>query len=109
MVVIRRQEVCHLCAVLQTYNHMVILPYRFDPYFTTVFGSMSFGLPLCLSLCTTSVLTAVCDSMALFTSSVVGGKCDCRRLSVCLLARLLKNAWMDLDDRYRDTEELIDF
>jgi len=35
-------------------------------------------------------------------------------LSVCLLARLLKNAWMDLDkmlrvDRCRDTEELINF
>jgi len=36
------------------------------------------------------------------------------RLSVCLLARLLKNAWMDLDemlrvDRCRDMDELINF
>jgi len=36
------------------------------------------------------------------------------RLSVCLLARLLKNACMDLDemlrlDRCRDTDELINF
>ena len=36
------------------------------------------------------------------------------RLSVCLLARLLKNACMDLDemlrvDRCRDMDELIDF
>ena len=35
-------------------------------------------------------------------------------LFVCLLARLLKNAWMDLDemlrvDRCRDMEELINF
>jgi len=35
-------------------------------------------------------------------------------LSVCLLARLVKNAWMDLDemlrvDRCRDMEELINF
>jgi len=35
-------------------------------------------------------------------------------LSVCLLARLLKNACMDLDemlrvDRYRDMDELINF
>ena len=35
-------------------------------------------------------------------------------LSVCLLARLLKNAWMDLDemlrvDRCRDKDELINF
>ena len=35
-------------------------------------------------------------------------------LSVCLLARLLKNAWMDLDkmlrvDKCRDTDELINF
>jgi len=33
---------------------------------------------------------------------------------VCLLARLLKNAWMDLDemlriDRRRDMEELVNF
>ena len=36
------------------------------------------------------------------------------RLSVCLLARLLKNVWMDLDDmlrvdRRRDMDELINF
>ena len=35
-------------------------------------------------------------------------------LSVCLCARLLKNAWMDLDemllvDRCRDIDELINF
>jgi len=35
-------------------------------------------------------------------------------LSVCLLARLLKNTWMDLGetlrvDRCRDTDELINF
>ena len=45
-------------------------------------------------------------------------KCDCRRLSVCLsvclLARFLKNAWIDLDemlrvDRCRDMEELVNF
>jgi len=37
----------------------------------------------------------------LFTSDKGGGKCDCPRclsVSVCLLARLLKNACMDLDD-----------
>jgi len=38
----------------------------------------------------------------------------CPRLSVCLLARLLKNACMDLDemlrvDRCRDMDELINF
>ena len=43
-----------------------------------------------------------------------GGKCICPRLSVCLLARLLKNAQMDLDeilcvDRCRDMDELINF
>ena len=47
----------------------------------------------------------------LFTSVRGGGKCVCPRLSVCLsvclLARLLKNAWIDLDemlhvDRCRD-------
>ena len=40
--------------------------------------------------------------------------CVCLRLSVCLLARLLKNVCMDLDemlcvDRCRDMDELIDF
>ena len=44
-----------------------------------------------------------------------GGKCFARvRLSVCLLARLLKNACMDLHemlrvDRRRDMDELINF
>jgi len=38
----------------------------------------------------------------------------CLSVCSCLLARLLKNAWMDLDkmlrvDRCRDTEELINF
>ena len=38
----------------------------------------------------------------LFTSDNRGGKCDCPRcLSVCLLARLLKNACMDFDDILR--------
>jgi len=55
----------------------------------------------------------------LFTSDNGGGKCDCSRclcvcLSLCLLARLLKNACMDLDDilrvdRCRDMDELINF
>ena len=37
-----------------------------------------------------------------FTSDNGGGKCDCPRcLSVCLLARLLKNACMDFDDIVR--------
>ena len=52
---------------------------------------------------------------ALFiTSDKGGGKGVCPRLSVCLLARLLKNACMDLDemlrvDRRRDMDELINF
>jgi len=51
---------------------------------------------------------------ASFTSDNGGSKCDCRRLSICLLARLVKNAWMDLDemlrvDRSRDMAELINF
>jgi len=50
----------------------------------------------------------------LITSDKGGGKCICPRLSVCLLARLLKNACMDLDkmlhvDRCRDMDELINF
>ena len=49
---------------------------------------------------------------AVITSDKGGGKCVC--LSVCLLARLLKNAWMDLDGdlrvgRRRDMDELINF
>ena len=40
------------------------------------------------------------------TSDKGGGKCVCPRLSVCLsvclLARLLKNACMDLDEMLRD-------
>ena len=54
----------------------------------------------------------------IITCSKGGGKCVCPRLfvcrSVCLLARLLKNACMDLDemlsvDRCRDMDELIKF
>jgi len=50
-----------------------------------------------------------------FTSDNGGGKYDCPPcFSVCLLARLLKNACMDLDDisrvdRCRDMDELINF
>jgi len=49
-----------------------------------------------------------------FTSDEGGGICDCTRLSVCLLARLLKNACMDLDeilrvDRCQEMDELINF
>ena len=49
----------------------------------------------------------------LFTSDIGSGM-FCPRLSVCLLARLLKNACMDLDemlrvDRCRDMDELINF
>ena len=48
------------------------------------------------------------------TSDKGGGKCVCPRLFVCLLARLLKNACMDLNemlrvDRCRDVDELINF
>ena len=52
----------------------------------------------------------------LITSDERGGECVCPRsfvcLFVCLLARLLKNACMDLDemlrvDRCRDMDELI--
>jgi len=47
-----------------------------------------------------------------YTSDKRGGKWVC--LSVCLLARLLKNACMNLDemlrvDRCQDTDELINF
>jgi len=69
-------------------------------------------------------MTVQCDSNApyyLFTSDKEGGimllparprSFVC--MSVCLLARLLKNACMDLDevlrvDRCRDMEELINF
>jgi len=49
-----------------------------------------------------------------FTSDEGGGKCFCSCLSVCLLARLLRNASVDLDemlrvDRCRDMDELINF
>jgi len=49
-----------------------------------------------------------------FTSDKGRGTCFCPSLSVCLLARLLKNACMDLDemlrvDRCRDMDELINF
>ena len=48
------------------------------------------------------------------TSDKGGGKCVCPHLSVYLLARLLKNVCMDLDemlhvDRCRDMEELFNF
>ena len=51
------------------------------------------------------------------TSDKGGGICDCPlclSMPVCLLARLLKNACMDLDeilrvDRCRDMDELINF
>jgi len=55
------------------------------------------------------------SSSQLFTSDKGGSTCFARvRLSVCLLARLLKNACMDLDemlrvDRCRDMDELINF
>ena len=52
--------------------------------------------------------------LLLFISDKEGGTCFCTCLSVCLLARLLKNAWMDLDemlrvDRCRDMDELVNF
>jgi len=58
----------------------------------------------------------MCENI--ITSDKEGGKCVCPRsfvcLSVCLCARLLKSACMDLDemlrvDRYRDINELINF
>ena len=57
---------------------------------------------------------AVFLHVTLFTSDKGGGKCICPRLSVCVLARLLKNACMDLDemlrvDIHRDMDELINF
>jgi len=59
-----------------------------------------------------SVRLTVCPSVInshLFTSDKGGGKCFCGycrfdacvRLSVCLLARLLKNACVDLDEMLR--------
>ena len=64
----------------------------------------------------------VSQNLLLFTSDKGGGKCYCPCLfvglsvclSVCLLARLLKNACMDLDemlrvDRCRDMDELLTF
>ena len=53
-----------------------------------------------------------CTALAVVTSDKGGGKCVF--LSVCLLARLLKNACMDLDemlhaDRCCDMDELINF
>jgi len=68
-----------------------------------------------MSVCSSSVcVVIISDSVVVITSDKGGGKCDWSRLSVYLLARLLKNAWMDLDeivtvDRYRDTYELINF
>jgi len=51
---------------------------------------------------------------SLITSDKGGGTCFCPCLSVCLLARLLKNACMDLDemlrvDRCLDMDKLINF
>ena len=52
---------------------------------------------------------------ASFTSDKGGRICDCPRcLSLCLLARLIKNACVDLDeilrvDMCRDMDELINF
>ena len=47
-------------------------------------------------------------SFIIFTSDKGGGKCDWSRLSVCLsvclLARLLKNAWMDWIKLYVSTD-----
>ena len=53
-------------------------------------------------------------NLTFFTSDKEGGKCVCPRLSVCLLARLLENMCMDLDemlrvDRCRDVDKLINF
>jgi len=54
-------------------------------------------------------------TLLVITSDKGGGTCFARvRLSVCLLARLLKNAFMDLHemlrvDRCRDMDELINF
>jgi len=52
--------------------------------------------------------------LLIITSDKGRGKCVCPRSFVCLLARLLKNACMDLDemlrvDRCRDMNELINF
>jgi len=54
------------------------------------------------------------ESTVIITSDKGGGICFCLCLSVCLLARLHKNACMDLDemlpvDRCRDMDELINF
>ena len=51
---------------------------------------------LCYSVVTDSVSSL--NVRALFTSDKGGGKCFCLCLSVCLLARLLKNTCMDLDE-----------
>jgi len=54
-------------------------------------------------------------TLKLFTSDKGGGRCFARAcLSVCLLARLLKNACTDLDemlcvDTCRDVDELVNF
>jgi len=50
----------------------------------------------------------------IITSDKGGGTCFCSCSFVCLLARLLKKACMDLDevfrvDRCRDVDELINF
>ena len=59
-------------------------------------------------------MTITIITITIFTSNKGGSKCVCPRLSVCLLARLLKNACMDLDemlhvDRCLDMDELINF
>ena len=64
-----------------------------------------------ISLCVTQLFSFICQ---LFTSDKGGGKCFCPCLFVCLLARLLKNACMDLGemlhvDRCQDMDELINF
>jgi len=60
------------------------------------------------------IATNIISLFICFTFDKGGGKCFCPRSSVCLLARLLKNACMDLDemlhvDRCRDMDELINF
>ena len=71
----------------------------------TLYASVLFA-KLIMSLDVVLLLLVTC------TSDKRGGKCVC--LSVCLLARLLTNACMDLDemlrvDRCRDMDELINF
>jgi len=58
------------------------------------------------------MITSVDTVLIFMTSDKGGGKCVCRRLSVCL--SLCKNACIDLNemlrvDRCRDMDELINF